>query len=61
MCEQEKSDSEAGPSKPTRKLPRISTATGGLMPGIDPIKFFQSVEELDDIEYVERLKRGFRD
>jgi len=42
-----------------RKLPRISTATGGFLPGID-ISNNASIQELEDEEYIERLKRGFR-
>ena len=39
-----------------RASPRVSKATGGPMPGfeIDP---FQAVQEIEDIEYVERMKR----
>lgn len=36
-------------------LPRVSTATGGPMPGID-FTSFSAPEELDDLEYVERMK-----
>jgi hypothetical protein len=43
-----------------RVLPRVSKATGGLMPGIDPAKLATIAQELDDIEYVERMKRGFK-
>ena len=44
-------------AKPTKKpvLPRISKATGGPMPGID-FTSFSALEELDDLEYVERMK-----
>ena len=38
-----------------RVLPRISTATGGLMPGID-ISDGSALQEMDDLEYVERMK-----
>jgi hypothetical protein len=34
---------------------RVSKATGGPMPGIDITKF-SALEELDDLEYVERMK-----
>jgi len=34
---------------------RVSKATGGPMPGID-ITRFSALEELDDLEYVERMK-----
>jgi hypothetical protein len=38
-----------------RKMPRVSTATGGL--GVRTLKEFQ---ELEDLEYVERLRQGFK-
>jgi hypothetical protein len=43
---------------PKRKpiLPRISTATGGPMPGLESASF-STLEEIDDLEYVERMKR----
>ena len=34
------------------KLPRISKATGGLLPGMT----IRDAEEMDDIEYVKRMK-----
>jgi len=40
-------------SKPI--LPPVSTATGGPMPGID-LDDFSALQELDDLEYVERMK-----
>jgi len=45
-------------SAATRKriLPRISTATGGPMPGID-ITDGSALQEMDDLEYIERMKR----
>ena len=36
-------------------LPRISKATGGLMPGVDLTRF-SDIQEMDDLEYVERMK-----
>jgi hypothetical protein len=36
-------------------LPPVSEATGGPMPGID-LDNFSALQELDDLEYVERLK-----
>lgn len=44
--------------KPKRVLPPISAATGGFMPGFenDP---FHAVQEMEDLQYIERLKRGF--
>jgi predicted transcriptional regulator len=38
-----------------RILPPISKATGGLMPGID-LNDTTALQEMDDLEYVERLK-----
>jgi hypothetical protein len=49
----------AEPRNPTRKkrvLPRVSKATGGLMPGID-LSDSAALQEMDDLEYVERLKQ----
>jgi hypothetical protein len=37
-------------------LPRVSKATGGPMPGVD-LDDFSALQELDDLEYVERMKR----
>ena len=45
--------------KPKRILPRVSTATGGLLPGVDITKF-SDIQGMDDLEYAERLKRGFK-
>ena len=42
-----------------RVMPRISTARGGLRPGIDPLSF-SALEEADDMEYVERMNAGFK-
>lgn len=43
--------------KPRRvKLP-VSSARGGLLPGIDPVKLHSHAQELDDADYVERMKR----
>jgi hypothetical protein len=43
--------------KPAKKrvLPPVSKATGGLMPGIDITKF-STIQEMDDLEYAERMK-----
>jgi hypothetical protein len=38
-----------------RVLPRISKATGGLRPGVDLTKF-SDYQEMEDLEYVERMK-----
>ena len=45
---------KAGKAK--RVLPPISKATGGPMPGID-LTDFSVLQELDDLEYVARMKR----
>jgi hypothetical protein len=37
----------------------VSTATGGPFPGID-ISNSAALQEVEDIEYIERLKNGFR-
>ena len=37
---------------------RVSKATGGMRPGMESLTFSE-LEELDDLEYVERLKAGF--
>ena len=42
-------------SKAERVLPRISKATGGLMPGMGGLSFSE-LQELDDLEYIERMK-----
>jgi hypothetical protein len=41
--------------KKKRVLPRISKATGGPMPGVD-LTDFSALQEMDDLEYVERMK-----
>jgi hypothetical protein len=48
----------ADKSKSTNKkrvYPRISSATGGPMPGFENMSFSE-LQELDDLEYVERMK-----
>jgi hypothetical protein len=52
-------DQNRGAAKRERKLPRVSTATGGLMPGID-ISDSAALQEMEDLEYAERLKNGFK-
>ena len=42
-------------AKKKRVLPRISKATGGPMPGID-LTDFSALQEMEDLEYVERMK-----
>jgi len=39
-----------------RVLPRVSKATSGPMPGID-LADLSALQEIDDLEYVERMKR----
>jgi hypothetical protein len=48
----------AEPRRATQKkrgLPPVSKATGGPMPGID-LTDFSALQEMDDLEYVERMK-----
>lgn len=48
--------------KPKRRPPGslpVSSATGGMRPGMEEMSYSELVE-LDDLEYIERLKRGFR-
>jgi hypothetical protein len=45
---------KAGKTK--RVLPPVSKASGGPMPGID-LTDFSALQEIDDLEYVERMKR----
>jgi hypothetical protein len=42
--------------KTKRVLPPVSKATGGPMPGVD-LTDFSALQESDDLEYVERMKR----
>ena len=44
------------PKRAKRVLPPISSATGGPMPGID-LTDFSALQELEDLEYIERMKR----
>jgi hypothetical protein len=43
------------PGKGKRVLPRVSTATGGPKPGVD-VTDFSAIQEMEDLEYVERMK-----
>lgn len=43
-------------SKRKRILPRYSKATGGPFPGVD-ISNSAQLQEMEDLEYVERMKR----
>ena len=52
--------SENQKQKPAKRiLPRFSTATGGPMPGVD-ISNSAALQEIEDLEYIERLKNGFK-
>lgn len=42
-----------------RVMPPVSKARGGLMPGVD-LTHFSEIQEQDDLEYAERLGRGFK-
>jgi Arc/MetJ-type ribon-helix-helix transcriptional regulator len=48
-------DDRTSLKKATRILPRVSTATGGLIPGID-LNNSAALQEMDDLEYVKRLR-----
>ncbi|HEX4158830.1 MAG TPA: hypothetical protein VHY79_10160 [Rhizomicrobium sp.] len=43
------------PPKPTRVLPPVSSASGGLMPGID-LNDSAALQEAEDIETARRLR-----
>jgi len=43
--------------KRERVMPRVSTATGGYAPGIKSVR---DIEEMEDLEYMEKLRRGFQ-
>lgn len=49
--------SEKPAEKRERIMPRVSTATGGYAPGIKSIR---DIEETEDLEYIEKLRRGFQ-
>ncbi|HEX3883224.1 MAG TPA: ribbon-helix-helix protein, CopG family [Stellaceae bacterium] len=46
---------DSAPARHTRILPPVSTATGGLMPGID-LNNSAQLQEMDDLDYVSRLE-----
>jgi hypothetical protein len=48
-------DESRKPTKAKRILPRYSDTVGGPMPGID-ISDSSALQEMDDLEYVERMK-----
>jgi len=37
----------------------VSSATGGFLPGFEFMKFSE-FQEMEDLEYAEKLKRGFK-
>jgi hypothetical protein len=49
------------PSKPKRRRRRValpvSKATGGLLPGIDPVEINKQTEEIEGIERLHRIER----
>jgi hypothetical protein len=47
---------EPRPVKSKRVVPRISKATGGLLPGVD-LTNMSDLQEAEDLEYVARMKR----
>ena len=49
--------SEQPSSKKERVMPRVSTAGGGPAPGVRTLK---DLEEIEDAEYIERLRNGFK-
>jgi hypothetical protein len=42
-----------------RVLRPVSTATGGLKPGIDLTRI-SDIQEMEDLEYIERMRKGFK-
>lgn len=46
------------PATERRKMPRVSAATGGLLPGIDPARIDLAVDEADDLDWLRRGGRG---
>ena len=50
-------DESPKPAKRKRIVPRISKATGGLMPGVDLTSPW-TLQETDDLEHVRRMQRS---
>ncbi len=48
-------EERASAPKSERIMPPVSTATGGLMPGID-LNDSAALQEMDDLEYIQRLR-----
>ncbi len=51
-------DGGAASASKKRVLPPVSSETGGVMPGID-LSNSAALQEMDDLEYIERLRNGF--
>ena len=49
--------SKAKPQSAAHNDPPVSKAKGGLRPGLDWDDLASSVQEMDDMQYVERMKR----
>ncbi len=49
-------DGGGKPVRHRRVLPRVSTANGGLMPGID-LSNSSALQETDDLDYIRRMQR----
>ena len=45
------------PAKRRRVVLPVSKATGGLRPGVDPVKINPQTEEIEDIERLHRIER----
>ncbi|TMJ05978.1 MAG: DUF2191 domain-containing protein [Alphaproteobacteria bacterium] len=50
-------DKQTASDKRERIMPRVSTATGGPAPGI---RSFKDLQEIEDLEYIEKLRKGFK-
>lgn len=48
--------SASKPARTKRIRPRLSTASGGPLPGIN-VSNSAALQDIDDLEYVERMKR----
>ena len=48
-------DEASKPAKRRRVVLPVSKATGGLLPGVDLTRF-SNYQEMEDLEYVERMK-----
>lgn len=47
------------PQEQPRIMPRLSMARGGVRPGVD-LSDGSALQDLDDLEYIERLQAGSR-